>query len=304
MFLFFLWITCMSFATESPYLHVLGVAQDAGHPQMGCSKACCAPAWENPSLGHAITSLGIVDKTTNERWVLDASPDFPAQFAALNQSAGVGIDAPPTGILLTHAHIGHYTGLMFLGRESMGSDQVPVYAMNRMESFLRGHGPWEQLVKLENIRVVPLKNNVQVALNQTLSFTPILVPHRDEYSETVGYIIHGPNRNILYLPDVDKWERMKSPTIEALLARVDLAFVDGTFMEDGELPGRAMSEIPHPFVQESIARFAHLPQSSRAKIHFIHFNHTNPLLQPNSKARKQVSEAGMHLAVEGSKFPL
>ena len=32
------------------------------------------------------------------------------------------------------------------------------------------------------------------------SVTPIQVPHRDEYSETAGYIIKGKNKKALFIP--------------------------------------------------------------------------------------------------------
>ena len=217
-----------------PFVIVLGVAQDGGHPQPGCPRPCCEAAWLDPSKGHQIASLGLVDPVSNERWLLDASPDFPAQWAALNDVSHQAKNAPLTGILLTHAHIGHYAGLMYLGRESVNATRIPVYAMQRMERFLKKHGPWEQLVTLNNIEVLPFKNGQRIRLNERLSATPVMVPHRGEYSETVGLYVEGPKRSFFYLPDVDKWERMKAVSIESLIQRTDLAFLDGTFFTDEE----------------------------------------------------------------------
>lgn len=290
-------------AQNDPYFIVLGVAQDAGHPQAGCQKSCCAAAWEDPSNGHNIASLGIVDPATGQRWLLDASPDLPVQWAALNDAAKQRRDTPLSGILLTHAHIGHYTGLMYLGHESTGAKGVPVYAMDRMAEFLGQHGPWEQLVSLKNIQIQPLKAGMSVQLSDRVRATAFLVPHRDEYSETVGFLIEGPNHSVLYLPDVDKWERMTTP-IESLIAQADYAFLDGTFFSDDELPGRTMSDIPHPFIQESLARFKGLKASEKSKIYFTHFNHTNPALNSNSAQSLAVQKAGFHLAEEGTKHGL
>lgn len=296
-------MTRLSLAQTAPYIVILGVAQDAGHPQAGCQKHCCADAWNDPSLGHLITSIGIVDPESKQTWLLDASPDLPAQWATLNQSFGQPASHPMSGVLLTHAHIGHYTGLMYLGREAAGTKKLPVYGMPRMREFLSTNGPWEQLVSLNNIHMVPLTHSAPVALNARISATPLLVPHRDEYSETVGFIISGPNRRILYLPDVDKWERMNTP-IESLIASVDYAFLDGTFFTDDELPGRAMSEIPHPFITESLSRFSKLPVEERKKIHFIHFNHTNPVLRPRSQELQRVLDAGLNIAQENTHHDL
>lgn len=283
-----------------PYVLVLGTAQDGGHPQAACQKSCCQGAWDDPSRGHFVSSLGLVDPDTGERWLLDATPSLPAQWHLLDVAAG---PAPLTGVLLTHAHIGHYTGLMHLGREVTGSKSVPTYVMPRMAGFLGEHGPWSQLVALNNITLVPVSDGKTVQLSPRLSATPVLVPHRDEFSETVGWRIDGPNRSVLYLPDIDKWERWDTP-IEEIVQDVDRAYLDATFFDTDELPGRDMSEIPHPFIVETIARFAPLPKKQRAKVHFIHLNHSNPALEPNSDAAKRIRKAGHQVAQQLDRFLL
>ena len=129
-----------------------------------------------------------------------------------------------------------------------------------------------------------------------------MVPHRDEYSETVGFRIRGPSRTIIYLPDIDKWERWEL-AIEDLMADADVAYLDGTFFAAEELPGRDMSEIPHPFIVESISRFKSLPAKERNKVRFIHANHTNPI-DPKSDASAAVTAAGHHVAKQGERFGL
>ncbi len=280
-------------AQDGPYVVVLGVAQDAGHPQAGCDRACCAAAWAG--AGHAVVSLGIVDPATGQHWLLDASPDLPAQEHALPGALA--------GVLLTHAHMGHYTGLLHLGREAMGARSVPVWAMPRMAALLRNEAPWSQLVALDNIALRALSAGTPVALAPGLRVTPLLVPHRDELSETVGFVVEGPGRAVLYLPDIDKWERWDTP-VEQWIARVDVALLDGTFYDGAELPGRDMSEIPHPFIVESLARFAPLPAAQRDRVRFLHLNHSNPLLQPAGPAREAVEAAGLHVAAEGERHPL
>ena len=42
--------------------------------------------------------------------------------------------------------MGHYSGLMHLGREAANTSKVPVYAMPRMLEFLAKNGPWNQLL--------------------------------------------------------------------------------------------------------------------------------------------------------------
>jgi pyrroloquinoline quinone biosynthesis protein B len=283
-------------AALSTYTILLGLAQDGGHPQAGCERECCAAAWADPSKAHRVAALGIVDGT--RRWLVDATPDFAGQLRTL-----LADDGELAGILLTHAHIGHYAGLVHLGREVMGARGVPVYAMPRMRSFLAANGPWEMLERLHNIAVRPFEDGVTVRLSDSVSVTPFAVPHRDEYSETVGFVVAGPERKVLYLPDIDKWERW-STRIEERIAEVDAAYVDGTFFSASEIPGRSMAEVPHPLIEESLARFASLPAGERGKIHFVHLNHTNPALGPSSDAARRVRDAGMSVAAEGEKVAL
>ncbi|MHC4129823.1 MAG: MBL fold metallo-hydrolase [Planctomycetota bacterium] len=281
---------------DNPYVVVLGVAQDGGAPQAGCDRACCADRWADPSRRLHVACLGIVDPAASVCWLIDATPDFPDQ---LHRLGGMKL----AGILLTHAHIGHYTGLVHLGREAMGTKDVPVYAMPRMREFLARHAPWDQLVRLGNITLRPLAAGEPVELGDRLTVTPILVPHRDEYSETVGFRIDGPHRSVLYVSDIDKWDRWER-RIEDLMVEVDGAWLDGTFYDDAELPGRAMAEIPHPFITESMQRFEPLPLSEKEKVRFIHLNHTNPALDPQSAARRAIEAAGFHVAEAGQRFGL
>lgn len=292
-----------SSGSKSGYeLMVLGIAQDAGFPQAACAKKCCTEAWKDEHQQQMVACLGLLDHEQAKSWMLDATPDFKKQQELLAESLGnsTGI---VSGIFLTHAHMGHYTGLMHLGREAMGAKSIPVYAMPRMQDFLENNGPWSQLVKLNNISIQPMESGRAVEIGVELSVTPILVPHRDEFSETVGYRVQGPNKKALYIPDIDKWSRWKK-SIEAEIAQVDYAFLDGTFFSNGELPNRDMSQIPHPFIEESITRFQTLPSKERDKIHFIHLNHSNPLIRQEATSTKQVKDAGMHIAYEGLRVEL
>lgn len=281
-------------ASGAPFVVVLGNAQDGGHPQAGTPPG---PAWD-PARRRLATSLAIVDPESGERWLLEATPDFRDQLHLLDQVAPAEGVPGLSGIFLTHAHVGHYSGLIHLGREIIGARGVPVYGMPRMLAFLRSNGPWDQLVRLENISLRPLAHGVPVRLNERIRVTPFLVPHRDEYSETVGFRIEGPTRSVVFLPDIDKWERWdaEGTRIEDVVADVDVAYLDGTFFADGEVPGRAMAEIPHPFVVETLERFSGAPAAVREKIRFIHLNRTNPALFADSPERVRIEAAGFRVA--------
>ena len=261
----------------SSYTVVLGIAQDGGYPQAGCNRADCVEGWRKPHLRKRVASLAIVDPQTNQRWIIDATPDFPSQLRTLEEIAPRAPASPLLdGILLTHAHMGHYIGLAQLGREVIGARNIAVHAMPRMRDFLERNGPWDQLVRLKNIDLRSLTAGAEIALNERIRVTPLLVPHRDEYSETVAFIVRGPARSILWLPDIDKWEKWDR-SLEEVLAGVDVAYLDGTFYSADELPGRDLREIPHPLIQETISRLAQSPL--RDRVRFIHLNQSNPLLQ-------------------------
>lgn len=289
-------------APPAPFAVVLGIAQDGGYPQAGTKESA---AWD-PAQRRLVASLAVVDPSSGERWLVDCTPDFAQQLHRLDEVAPAQGTPGLAGILLTHAHVGHYAGLIHLGREAMGAHEVPVFAMPRMAEFLSKNGPWELLVRLKNVVVEPLRAGVAARLGARLTATPLLVPHRDEYSETVAFRIAGPTRTLLWLPDIDKWEKWdaQGTKLEDVLASVDVAYLDGTFFADGEIPGRSMAEIPHPFVRETIARLAHLPAAERRKVHFVHLNRTNPLVRRDAKARAEVAAAGMAVAEEGTREPL
>ena len=133
------------------YIKVLGVTQDAGFPQIGCEKDCCRPMWKPATPDQYVVSLGLIDKKNGAKWLVEATPDIKYQLALLNEDIPTK-DMLPNGIFLTHAHIGHYSGLIQLGREAIGADNVLVHCMPRMANFLESNGPWSQLVTLENIK--------------------------------------------------------------------------------------------------------------------------------------------------------
>jgi pyrroloquinoline quinone biosynthesis protein B len=276
---------------KNPFVVVLGTLQDGGSPHMGCEKECC----KNPDASRKVVSLGLIDPVSNKKFLLEATPDFEAQTRMLKALLPSSANKLPDGIFLTHAHIGHYVGLIFLGKEAMNSKAVPVYAMPKMKSFLETNGPWSQLVTLNNIKVNPLSEGKWESISPSLKVKPILVPHRDEFSETVGFIIEGPHKKLLFIPDIDKWEKWRTDIV-SLIKEVDHALIDGTFFSAAEVGNRNITEIPHPLVQESMKLFDSLPAKEKEKIMFIHFNHTNPLLNEQSGEAKLVKSRGFRIA--------
>lgn len=283
------------------YLLVLGVAQDGGYPHAGCRRACCQRYWTGRQPERTPACLALVDSRSGRLWLFDATPGYTRQWEQAVRQTGLSGKTVPDGIFLTHAHIGHYTGLMYLGREALGANGVPVYAMPRMKAFLENNGPWSQLVSLHNITIEALQHDSAVNLAPDIRVTPFLVPHRDEYSETVGYRIEAAGQRVLFIPDIDKWDRWDRDIVQEI-RQSDAAYLDATFYRNGELQ-RDMREIPHPFLEESMRLFDALPMAEKAKVHFIHFNHTNPMLW-DAAERRAVERRGYHVAQEGERLPM
>jgi pyrroloquinoline quinone biosynthesis protein B len=229
-----------------------------------------------------VAAIGLRNARTGASNLIDATPDLPAQIHALTGGRA------PDGIFLTHAHIGHYTGLMYLGKETMSARGVPVYGTARMAAFLRANGPWKLLVDDGHIALREIDTDRPVDLGGA-RVTAMRVPHRDELSDTVGYLVEGPRKKALYIPDVDRWEKWDRD-IGAIADQVDLLLLDGTFASAAELPHRDIARVPHPLLSDTRARV----RGRKARVLFIHLNHTNPALVDGTP----------DVAREGMTFPL
>ncbi|HET9368822.1 MAG TPA: MBL fold metallo-hydrolase [Vicinamibacterales bacterium] len=255
-------------------LVVLGIAQDAGIPHLGCQQEICVAIREGKRQRERVASLGLVNRTLQKAYVFDATPDFPSQIDTLTGGR------PPDGVFLTHGHIGHYTGLMYLGRESVDAGGVPVYATERMTTFLKNNGPWSLLASRRNIDLRQIDPGRAVDLGDGIKVTAYPVPHRDEFTDTVGYLIESPAKKVLYIPDIDQWQRW-GRSIRDMAEQVDYAFLDGTFGSPSEIPGRSIDDIPHPMM--AVTR--DLLRGVKAQVWFIHINHTNKQIDANDVAK-------------------
>jgi pyrroloquinoline quinone biosynthesis protein B len=290
-------------AGERFELFVLGIAQDGGLPHLGCDRACCAEARRT---GRRLrpACLGVHDRATGRLALIEATPAVESQVADLHRSAGV----PPRGrdvadaVLITHAHVGHYLGLAHFGREVAATRALPVFATSRTCAFLREHGPWRQLAALDQIALHEIAPRAPFAPLDGLAVVAVPVPHRDEFSDTVAFKIRGPRRTALFVPDVDRWDKAPG-LLEELLDGVDVAFVDGTFWDARDLPGRSMLEVPHPPMTDTMQRLAARARARPGTIRFLHLNHTNPALH-DAAVRRRIEDAGFAVAAEGERHAL
>lgn len=295
----FILLTIPFASTAQPYILILGTAQDGGYPHIGCKRTCCSLAWENNNKINVV-SLALVDPENKKWWLFEATPDIKEQLQLFKTLTRGAYNYLPEGIFITHAHIGHYTGLMQLGREAMGAKNVKVYVLPKMVKFLQTQAPWSQLVSLNNIQLQPLSEETVTGLTPNIKVISYKVPHRDEFSETAGFKIITYEKKYLFIPDINKWSKWKKDIITEV-KQVDVALLDATFYKADELPNLRMSEVPHPYVEETIDLFKTCNRNIRAKIHFIHFNHTNPLLW-NNMAGNELKSEGFNIATQGEKL--
>lgn len=284
-------------------LFVLGIAQDGGVPHFGCNRPCCEAARQGGTTLYP-ASLGVVDHATGGLLLVEATPQVEAQVALLHDLAATPARGrrPVDAVLLTHAHIGHYLGLALFGREVAATAALPTYCSPRMAAFLRANGPWRQLVELQQLALREVAPGGACAPLPGLTVHAIAVPHRDEFSDTLAFVLQGPRRRVLFVPDVDAWDRAPG-LLDALLDGVDVAYVDGTFFDGSELPERNLAEIRHPLMTDTMARLAAFAAAHPGGVRFLHCNHTNPALRDGA-VRARIAAAGFAVAVQGERVLL
>ena len=289
-----------------PYLLVLGTAQDGGLPHAACSCARCERARSEPGFERLVSSVALVLPRSGQLYLFDATPDIRRQLDRVRDLRGPlpgRVDrAPVDGVFLTHAHWGHYSGLGFFGFESVHTRKLPLFATEAMGAYLTNQAPWSQLVSIDNIEHRTLPQTGALPLDDGVRVQAFQVPHRNEFADTVGFIIEGPARRVLFVPDTDRWSTWE-PSIEQRLEGIDVALLDGTFFSMAELPNRDVSQIGHPLIVDSLERLA--PQvAAGTEVRFTHLNHSNPAVDPNGEAAAQIRAAGFAVAGDGDVIPL
>lgn len=298
---------------EQSIVVVLGTAQDAGVPQLGCNCTNCRRVISNQRFRRLVSSLGIFNPTTGKSYIIDATPNLTEQVGLLNKikskypnrrnnsiiNIGESNEFGLSGVFLTHAHIGHYLGLVQLGKEALCAHKIPVYATSSMIKFLNANSPFNDLIINENIISKEIKQNKKCLINQSLSLTPFSVQHRHEHSDTVGFSISGSKKELLYIPDMD----VLSQDILYRISNADIAIIDGTFYDKSELgPRRDIQEVSHPTIKESMQALRTFTKETR--IYYTHFNHTNPVLDSKSEAVNEIKANGLKLVYKGQAFKI
>lgn len=282
---------------------VLGILQDAGLPHAGCRCPRCAAAYAGSRPIEPAACLAILDTRPPgpaRVWLIDATPDIRFQLNLLAPVLGPHPARPgrlrqPDAIFLTHAHLGHVTGLAHLGPEAMSVEALPVYASAGLIALLQENRLWQPAVA--NLHLLALEAERPLPLAPDLTLTPLPVPHRDEWGVgTFAFSIQGPAASLLYLPDIDNWESW--PAAQRWLSAANVALVDATFYSRDELGGRP--PVAHPLVPDTLRFCTGLP----GRLLLTHLNHTNPLLDERSPERVAVEVAGVEIAYFGQQISL
>ena len=285
---------------QSEYIYILGNTQDAGLPHIGCNHQFCLDNF-NKYEEYYVTSIAVINSDLKKYILFEATPDITYQLNHLKDNIFKEF-LLPEALYITHAHIGHYSGLMYFGREALGTKNLLVKVLPKMSKFLQKNGPWSQLVDLNNIKIEKIKFDSSNFELMNISVTPIQVPHRDEFSETAGYIIKGENKKALFIPDIDKWEKWDKSLVN-LVQDFDYLLLDATFYNSMEI-NRDISEIPHPLVSETINILNSLSSEEKRKVYFIHMNHSNPMLNSNGDLSKSILNMGFNIARLGQRLYL
>jgi len=288
-------------------IKVLGTAQDGGYPQPGCNCPNCKQVRKDKSLIRYPASIAVLNTKENKSYLIDPTPHLPEQLEELNKEANK-LNFPDNHlkeILITHAHIGHYTGLMYFGKEAISSKELTVRGSSRLKEFLSTNQPWQTLVENNNIAINIFIFGEPIYTDKHFNITPVKVPHRAEFTDTAGFLIEGPNKSLFYLPDIDNWQGFE-PKFNELSAKTDYLLIDGTFYskeELGELRGRSIDEVPHPPISKTIKQLKKGSlEQNKSEIYFTHFNHTNRVLDLEFK--NEDKNNNIFFLTEDEKFEL
>ncbi len=273
---------------------VLGSAQDGGLPQFGAHTALDEAARAGTIPRRSSSCLAVVGDD-GRVLLLDAGPDLKAHEEVLATNPALGRRtalSPVDGVIITHAHVGHYGGLLHFGREVQAAHGLPCWVTREMAHFLESEAPWRLAVEQGHLDLRAHDPPVTFAPWADLEISLLPVPHRHETSDTVAISVNG---SALYLPDIDSWDDW--PEAEEVVAAHSAAFLDATFWSSDELPLRDMADIKHPLVLDTLGRFGHLASTRRLVL--THLNHTNPVCDPTSDEHARVLDAGFEIALEG-----
>ncbi|MHA2105763.1 MAG: MBL fold metallo-hydrolase [Candidatus Hodarchaeales archaeon] len=275
-------------------IFVLGTIQDGGLPQIGCFCLNCKIAIKSKMKNRFRSSIAI--KTKTSVYLVDATPDIEYQYPLLmsltNMDEIPNRNLKLSGIILTHLHTGHYTGLVHLGKESASTRNLPVYMTSENELFIRKNKPYSYLIEREEIKPIQIHFDQKFIEEDNLVITPFEVPHRNEDGDTIGLNIRNSStgKNLIYISDIDYLPK----EIIKKFQTSNVIIFDGSFFSKNEISGQ--ENVPHPPIKSTIEI---LGKNFHSDFYFTHINHTNPVLNSQSDETEFLTKSGYKLASEG-----
>ncbi len=302
-------------------IRVLGAAAGGGFPQWNCNCRNCDGVRKGTVKASARTQSSIAVSADDVNWILfNASPDFLTQYKNFPelQPARAIRDTAIRSVVLMDAQIDHTTGLLML-REGR---PLEIYCTDMAREDLTTGNPLFRILGHYcgvNWHRIPIErgNSFGMLGAEGLKFTAVALksnappysPHRDKPvdGDNIGMRISDPasGKVLFYAPGLGEIE----PHVQPFLEEADIVMVDGTFWTDDEMIGMGLSK-------KHARDIGHLPQSGKGgmievlkplrasrKI-LIHINNTNPILDEDSKQRRQLADAGIEVAFDGMDFRL
>ena len=278
---------------------ILGIAQDGGVPHPECNCQTCS-IYSSSRIQLSPTSLGVLDE--NHLHLFDVSRDLSRQLRMLPNK-----EKKVTDIWITHGHLGHVDGIGLFGREAIGAKGIRIHASKSMINLLEKTPRWNTMIQNGTLIPRQFDSGEIIETSNSISITAIQVPHRDEWTDTHAFIIKGPSKSILFLPDHDSWEETLRMVGEDTVLdwfqtlEANVILIDGTFWSPNEI--NHQEQVPHPPILDSLERIGKKTNES-LDIQFIHLNHTNPLLISNSEENKVLQKYGWSIGNEGRQISL
>lgn len=87
---------------------------------------------------------------------------------------------------------------------------------------------------------------------------------------------------------------------DQVVRSVDIAFLDGCFYSAAELPGRDITQIPHPLITDTAQR---LGDVAPKHVVMLHMNHSNPCYRDGPERRFAVDK-GLDIGQQGDVYEL
>jgi pyrroloquinoline quinone biosynthesis protein B len=297
---------------------VLGSASIGGVPEWDCTCPNCSAARLDLNLRRTRSSIAVT--VEGDKYILfDAGHDLKTQLEMngitprLDSVGETFRESRIDSVFLTHGHADHTVGVAeFCTGKSF---ELPLYGPPDLIEFLFGSeenpnyfGELGRLAK-NYVNPIPLAEEKAVTRLGEIEVRGFEVPHtkvledgRKYPSTTYAYEIKNENSRLVYAPDLGKLD----PWLIERLEGVDVFLMDATFWWDNEL--ERVSGIPVTSYQ-----LGHVPQEASVvllkdvgigRVVYTHFNHTNPVLDKDSRQLEIVENAGQEIAYDGMKIIL